>query len=353
MDDDGTVVNNMDKITRRLKMIIQVARYGRLEKTMPPDLAPITPEDLAEIKTFFPLDKFFILGFARSGTTLLTRMIRRHPQVHCNYQAHFFSRSPLLSGMAADPAVREWLGRRSNRWNRGGDLSTTALRAMADYILERDARKEGAVIVGDKSPNVLMNGQAVKEMNLFYPEAKVIYIIRDGRDALISQRFQNFINAPHRLSAENLRIRDDIAKDPTPFLSGERSIFTEKRIRDMSIDWVTNVTETTREGREIYGDRFHILKYKDLLTQPYETISKVWEFLGADPAGLEALVNEEMGFNPDADYQREVAADLVKPLEKGKRGSWRELFTERDKKVFKQIAGQTLIDWGYEPDMEW
>ena len=270
------------------------------------------------MKTFFPMNKFFVFGHARSGTTLLARLIRVHPDVHCNYQAHFFSRPPLLSGMVDDPSVREWLARRSNRWNRGGDLSTLALRVMADYILERDARLEGARIVGDKSPNVLTNGRAITEMNLFYPEAKVVYIVRDGRDALISHRFQHFIDSTRHLRAEDLRIRDVFEANPEQFMSGERSIFTERNIREMSASWARNVIETDREARTIYGENYHALKYEDLLSHPFETISGVWQFLGADPAGLEALINEEMGFNPDADYQQDVASDLVKPLEKGK-----------------------------------
>ena len=60
-----------------------------------------------------------------------------------------------------------------------------------------------------------------------------------------------------------------------------------------------------------------------------------------------------MTSNPDADWQRKKAGDLVAALEKGKRGSWRELFTERDKRIFKEIAGQTLIDWGYEETLDW
>jgi len=343
----------MRKAQQRLALIAQVARYGHLGAQQPEPLEQISPEDLAEIKTFFPMDKFFVFGHARSGTTLLARLIRRHPEIHCNYQAHFFSRPPLLRGMVADPSVREWLARRSNRWNRGGDLSTAALRALADYILERDARLEGAHIVGDKSPNVLLNGQAVEEMNLFYPEGKVVYIVRDGRDALISHRFQHFINATQHLRPEDLAIRDAFESNPALFMSGERSIFTDHSIREMSASWARNVIETDREGRAIYGDRYYALKYENLLTQSFETVSGVWQFLGADPAGLESAIAEEMNYNPDADYQHEVAADLVQPLEKGKRGSWRELFTERDKQVFKENAGQVLIDWGYERDMEW
>ena len=62
----------------------------------PPGSACHYAGEVAEARTFFPLEKFFIFGHARSGTTMLTRLIRLHPEVHCNYQAHFFTRPPLL-----------------------------------------------------------------------------------------------------------------------------------------------------------------------------------------------------------------------------------------------------------------
>ena len=337
----------------RIGMTWQVLLTGRAEPHGYRKIPPITPEEVAEIKNFFPMEKFFIFGHARSGTTLLVRLTRLHPEIHCNYQAHFFSRPPLLSGMVAEQRFGEWLKRPSNRWNRGRDLSPVALRAMADFILERDARQAGKKIVGDKSPNVLLNGRAVREMSTFYPDARLIYIVRDGRDTLVSHRFQNFINAAASLSAKDLAIRDEFAKNPAPFMFGQRSLFTETTMRRMAEGWVKNVTETDQLGREIYRSQYHALKYEDLLKTPYRTIASVWRFLGADPTGLEAVVAQEMGLNPDEDYQRKAAGELVKNLEKGKRGSWRELFTEQDKRIFKEIAGKTLVAWGYERDFEW
>jgi len=338
---------------RRIGIAWRALLTGRLDNRGTRQIPPITMEEVAEVKSFFPMDKFFIFGHARSGTTLLLRLVRLHPQVHCNYQAHFFSRPPLLSGVLADQRFEEWLKRPSNRWNRGQDLSPVALRAMADFILERDARLAGKTIVGDKSPNVLMNGRAVREMSTFYPDARLIYIVRDGRDTLVSHRFQNFIDAADALPAKDLAIRDSFAKDPAPFLSGQRSIFSEGTMRRMAEGWVKNVRETDQLGRQIYGHHYHALKYEDLLKAPYPTISAVWSFLGADPAGLEKVVAAEMQQNPDAEYQRQAADELVENLEKGKRGSWRELFTEQDKRIFKEIAGETLISWGYEKDSEW
>ncbi len=122
------------------------------------EIPPISEEEVAEAKSFFPLDKFFIFGHARSGTTMLARLIRLHPEVHCNYQAHFFTRAPLLESLVADEEVGDWLKRDSNRWNHGKDLSPVVLRVVADYILEREARLEGKRIVGDKSPSSLLDG---------------------------------------------------------------------------------------------------------------------------------------------------------------------------------------------------
>ena len=342
-----------NRAINRFKIAWQALRTGRLENRGTRHIPPITLDEVEEIKTFFPMEKFFIFGHARSGTTLLLRLVRLHPEIHCNYQAHFFTRPPLLSGMAAEERFGEWLSRPSNRWNRGHDLSPVALRSMADFILERDARKAGKTIVGDKSPNVLLNGQAVREMATFYPDARLIYIIRDGRDTLVSHRFQNFIDAPDSLPPMDLALRDEFTKNPEPFMSGQRSIFSERTMRRMAEGWVRNVVETDQLGRELYGSRYHLLKYEDLLKAPFQTIASVWEFLGADSTGLEDVVTDEMSRNPDADYQREAAGDLVKNLEKGKRGSWRELFTDQDKRIFKEIAGETLISWGYEKDLEW
>ena len=146
------------KIKRRLANTFQVLRSGQLESSKSRSIPTITIEEIAEAKEFFPMEKFFIFGHARSGTTLLTRLIRLHPEVHCNYQAHFFTRPPLLSDMAAEKRFGDWLAHPSNRWNRGRDLTPVALRAMSDFILERDARRGGKTIVGDKSPNAFLKG---------------------------------------------------------------------------------------------------------------------------------------------------------------------------------------------------
>ncbi|OGO42544.1 MAG: hypothetical protein A2W36_04055 [Chloroflexi bacterium RBG_16_58_14] len=315
----------------------------------------ISDEEVAEIKAFFPREKFFIFGHARSGTTLLVRLLRLHPEVHCNYQAHFFTRPPLLQSLVEDEKVEAWLTRRSNRWNRGGDLSPVVLRAMSDIILERDARLVDKRIVGDKSPNSLLNGEAVHLLRKVYPDACLIFIVRDGRDAAVSHRFQTFIDSPQHLHVADLSILQDFSRDPKPFLNGKRSIFTHNGIHNAARGWVDNVEGTDSNGKALFAERYISLRFEDLLRQPWEEISRLWGFLGADLSlpGLGAAVQTEMAENPDADWQQQKAGSLVKPVKKGISGTWQELFTERDRQTFKRIAGPTLVAWEYENDLDW
>ena len=339
----------MNRIVRALRLLFT----GKADRFNRRDIPHISKEEVAEAQEFFPMPKFFIFGYARSGTTLLARLLRLHPDVHCNWQAHFFTRPPLLSSMLEDQRFADWLARKSNRWNRGRDLSPVALRAMSDYILERDAMKAGKNVVGDKSPNVLMAGAAVDEVLRIYPDAYVIFIVRDGRDALLSHRFQNFIDGAQFLKRRDLQLRDAFARDPEAFIADGRSIFTAKSMERMAGAWANNVSDTHKKGRKHFDKRYYALRYEDLLVRPYEMLARIWTMLGVESMGMEERVSMEMKQNPDADWQKKKAPELFSALEKGKKGSWRDFFTEADKAHFKSLAGEALEAWGYEDSQEW
>src|SRR5512138_1642668 len=210
----------------RLRSAARILIKGTPERKKRALIPAITAEEVAEVRQFFAREKYFILGHARSGTTLLMRLIRLHPDVHCSYQAHFFTRRPLLASLVDTPEAEEWLKRKSNRWNQGGDLSPLVLRAAADMIMEREAARLGKRIVGDKSPSSTIHGQAVRSMHNVYPDAKLIYIVRDGRDVLVSERFRNLVEESKYLTAEDRRIIEELRTDQAQFTDGRRSIFT-------------------------------------------------------------------------------------------------------------------------------
>ena len=341
--------------TARFRTAARILLKGdpRREKRNP--IPVITPEEVAEIKQFFPREKFFIFGHARSGTTLLMRLARLHPEVHCNYQAHFFTRRPLLKSLVDSPEAEEWLARKSNRWNHGLDLSPLVLRAAADFIMERDAAREGKMIVGDKSPSSTIHGQAVRDMHAVYPDAKLVYIVRDGRDVLISERFRNFVEESRFLSADDKRIIGELRKDLTPFTNGTRSIFTETFIRRVTKGWAANLQETEAEGRRLYGRRFLGLRYEDLLKDPFKELTRLWKFLGVKKIdkSLERKIKVELKSNPDEEWQARRNEEIASFLPKGQAGNWSRLYTDRDKFIFKEVAGEMLVKWGYEKDNNW
>jgi len=339
----------------RIKSAARILLKGDPKKNKRNQIPVITAKEVAEIKQFFPREKFFIFGHARSGTTLLMRLVRLHPEVHCNYQAHFFTRQPLLKSLVSTPEIEEWLTRKSNRWNGGGDLSPIVLRAAADIIMEREAAREGKHIVGDKSPSSTIHGQAVRDMHTVYPDAKLVYIVRDGRDVLISERFRNFVEESKFLSAQDKRIIADLQADPAPFTDGRRSIFTEAMVRRVAKGWSTNLKETDDEGRRLFRRNYFGLRYEDLLKDPFKEMTRLWKFLGVKKvdASLERKIKAEMASNPDEEWQAKRNEGIASFLPKGQAGNWERLFTARDRSAFKQVAGDVLVKWKYEQDEEW
>ncbi len=339
----------------RLRSAARILLKGESNTKTRNPIPAITPEEVAEIKQFFPRDKFFLFGHARSGTTLLMRLTRLHPDVHCNYQAHFFTRKPLLKSLVDSAEIEEWLTRKSNRWNLGRDLSPLVLRAVADFILERDAARAGKSIVGDKSPTSTIHAGVVQDAYALYPDAKIVYIVRDGRDVLISERFRNFVEESRFLTAQDKRILSDMRLDPAPFSNGRRSIFTETFLRNIAKRWADDLTEMDAEARRLYGEQYYSLRYENLLENPFDEMTKLWKFLGVKniDRSLEKQIQIEMASNPDEEWQERRNSDLASFLPKGQAGNWRRLFTERDKRIFKEVAGGILIQWKYEKDDNW
>jgi hypothetical protein len=332
----------------RLKLAAKIILRGSPDQSSRAPIPAITADEVAEARVFFPMEKFFVFGHARSGTTLLMRLLDVHPEVHCSRQAHFFTRGPYLEGLVQDPAVAQWLARGSVRWNRGSDLSAPLLRAAADFILERDARKAGAAIVGDKSPNSLNDGEAVERMHKIYPDGKLIYIIRDGRDAVLSHRFQAFIDATQHLSPEDWRIRQAFEAEPDSFKGDQRSLFTEQGIREYAAGWVRNVESTLAAAQSLYADGHHVMRYEILLAGATQQMKQAWEFLGAsDFAEADQQVAETIGLNRDARWQQQKAGDFASSIPKGKSGGWQGYFSARDRAIFADVAGETLVAWDY------
>src|SRR4028118_2054502 len=226
---------------------------------------------------------FFIAGEMRSGTSWLRRTVSAHPDIACGHEGSFFGRDyhreeiPVYTGpvssfthaLAVSKELEVWHELPWNQWTYGYDEDLRNLtRLSIDYFLAKEVRRTGKRIVGDKSPQ---HTACLDEIHEIYPDARIIHIVRDGRDVAVSAMHHWWRLADDReggmfelpleelrrrdrhpgdravaavprgrrladgreggmfdLSLEELRLRDAYTEDRQGFLASGRSIFTEE-----------------------------------------------------------------------------------------------------------------------------
>jgi Sulfotransferase domain len=245
-------------------------------------------------------------------------------------------------------------------WTRDGDPEQhlAELTALATrHFLATWVSEEGARIVGDKTP--LTAPDVIEEVARMVPEAKVIHIIRDGRDVAVSSIHHIWNHAAdeggiHTLSAEERALRDQYRKDPEGFRREGRSIFIGNRLRSTAKNWATMTARARADGRRLLGDGYIEVRYEDLLADPEREVERVLAFLGASTsrAAVSTCV-KAASFERGTRGRRAGEEDSTAFLRKGVAGDWRGVFGESDRQVFKEQAGDLLIELGYEQGPDW
>jgi Sulfotransferase family len=304
----------------------------------------------------------------RSGTSWLSRTLDTHPEILCQGEGGFFGRDQsteeipvykgptpsLYNALAECGGFREWHSLLWNAWARGDfEEDARALARLAiDYYLSKEQFKSGKRFIGDKSP---LHTDHVDEIFEFYPDAKVIHIIRDGRDVAVSLMHHFWRLAKDKggvfdLEPEELDKRDAYYADPEGFLKSGRSIFTEERLRQMAVRWNRRVTKASQEGITLFGTNYRQLRYEDLLAVPDANLKNLVAFLGArtDNDTISRCIRDN-SFEKLADRSR-GQEDAASFFRKGVVGDWRGVFTRRDEEIYAQIAGRTLESMGYSID---
>jgi hypothetical protein len=306
---------------------------------------------------------FFVVGQQKSGTTWLMRMLDAHPEILCKGEGRFFGAewrqknlkdadvrrpaSSLYNALLDAEYLRVWIERSVWSSDEPADEHLDNLARLAvDYFLKNELVKTGKKIVGDKSP--LLTSGTVKEISRIYPEAKVIHIIRDGRDAAVSAVYhsQNF-------GRKNEATGFHHENSPQSQETGE-SMFTEDLLRKLASDWNERVERTVEEGPVLLGDNYLEVYYEDLLQKPEAEFGTLLEFLGAtaDAETVRCCV-AAASFQKLSQGRKPGQEDATSFFRKGVAGDWRNVFTDWDKEVFKEEAGKLLIRLGYEHGEGW
>ena len=301
---------------------------------------------------------FFVIGQQKSGTTWLMRTLDAHPEILCRGEGRFFGAnwrqegvkrvdpkrppSSLYNAILGSEYLRLWVERSVwSRNDRADEHLANLTRMAVDYFLVGELTKTGKRMVGDKSP--LLTPETIREISGIYPEAKVVHIIRDGRDAAVSaaHHSRNFGKRGRgsRTSGKEAR-------------SG--SVFAEGQLEKLAADWAARVGKTVEDGPALLGEGYAEVRYEDLLSQPEEEVRRLLGFLGADVDGetVERCV-QAGSFERLSKGRKRGEEDPSSFFRKGVAGDWRRGFTEEDRRIFKKEAGELLIKLRYEKDFDW
>ena len=316
---------------------------------------------------------FFVVGLAKSGTTWLMKTLDAHPEVLCKGEGRFFGEeyrrevlaqtqtkqqpSSLYNALLGSEYLRLWIER--SVWSRGGEVNghiRDLVRLATEYFLTTELSKSGKKVVGDKTP--LLGPKFVEEIHEIYPEARVIHIIRDGRDQAVSFIHQQGNRAKrgrtHRLSPEELAKSEAYRRSPRELVETGEGMFAEKTLRKAAENWALRVGRAVEDGPALFGDRYTEVRYEDLLERPNEEVERLLGFLGVDTD--ESLVERCVGsasFEKLSRGRERGEEDPSSFYRKGVAGDWKRLFNERDRQVYKEEAGELLIRLGYENDGGW
>jgi hypothetical protein len=286
----------------------------------------------------------FVVGVGRSGTTLLRMMLDAHPELAIPPETHFINPFIQASGrLRFNPriACRTIVHDQRRRWNDFGlaeeDLlaryeaidpfnTSDALRAF--YELYAD--KHGKPRWGDKTPDYI---RKMKKIQKTLPEARFIHVIRDGRDAGLSQ---------------NSRIRKR-GKHPVP-------------PREMARRWRKRILKAKDDAAEV--QHYIEVRYEDLVADTEAVLRRVCEHveLAYDPVMLryyeraEERLQEMAGAlpakkgRPEREAGERVAAHALttKPPDPGRLQVWKQEMSEAENAEFEEAAGYLLDDLGYE-----
>jgi Sulfotransferase family len=287
----------------------------------------------------------FVVGVGRSGTTLLRLMLDAHPRLAIPPETHFVLQLIQTSGkLRFNPeiAARAIVEDPNRRW---GDfaLEHTDLLARFETIEEFNtadalrefyglyARRHDKPRWGDKTPDYV---RKMKKIQNTLPEARFIHVIRDGRDAGLSQ---------------NARIERRGHREPIP-------------PRELARRWRKRVAKAREDADELDG--YLEIRYEDLVTDPEAALRRVCELidLDYDPAMLgyherAAERLEEMAAalpakagRPEREAGERVAAHemTTKPPTTERVAVWKQEMSADEVAEFEQMAGYLLDDLGYE-----
>jgi len=270
----------------------------------------------------------FVTGFQRSGTTLLRLMLDSHPELAIPLDttglwARYEPRLPgfgpledsgnlrrLVDALLAEERIRLW-----EVSLRPGQVIGASQRPGFAGVIEgfyrAYAAHHGKARWGDKDPGNMLRLASVLR---WFPDSRIVHIVRDGRDACMSLLKQEF--------------------------GGDDLLRCAEQWREQ-VWWVRQI------GGILGVDRYFELRYEDLVEDPERALRPLSAFLGLDwsPAMLE--YHRRVG-DAVPDEKRHIWPLLDRPPQAAARYRWKREMPLGERICFEKRAGRVLAECGYE-----
>lgn len=280
----------------------------------------------------------FACGVPRSGTTLLQRMLDGHPDLAVANDSHFIPRALELTNKRLIEIAQDGnpilltpeLANRVfqyHRFYRMGITKTEFNRVLHDSETYRDlvsglyelyARKRNKRLGGEKTPDYV---RRLKLLHAQFPTAKLIHLIRDGRDVALS-------------------LREWASPNKGP---GRLAMWEPNWVAVSALWWRWMVVEARKQMAAVEPGVYFEVHYEELVAEPEMTLRSVCEFLEIDYC--EQMVNYHLGKSRAANKLSAKSAWLAP--QQGLR-DWRREMKPEQVQLFEVLASDALQEFGYE-----
>jgi len=188
-------------------------------------------------------------------------------------------------------------------------------------------------------------------------------LVRDGRDVVVSWIYHLmricakdgycviydwYGDTPHmRSKVEKYKNDNNYFSDHPEELVQEAD---EKWFRGMCGNWAWFQKDSQEAMEEMAQGSTYTLFYEKLHSETDEERQRLYKFLGLDVERRRPLTPKTLpGFGRNTQESQHGESFF----RKGEPGDWKRYATPLFKKWFKEVAGNSLIFYGYEKDKEW
>ncbi len=259
----------------------------------------------------------FVQGLWRSGTSWVGQMIDSDPAVYiCPHELQSFMRMLAVTQFGEPIASNPFLQVRH------AAARKTAFLAMLLHL--QQSEKPGARLIGERSP-----GADVWLLKENFPEAKLVIMLRDGRDICVSSAHLAAATGANRnlIDASSGKVQlDHVIASALAYGDCVPQYFSLQAA---------------------HPDDVLLVHYEDLHRDTLSELTKVFAFLGLahDRATIEAICRTHALSQKDARTTNRNDAGFW--VRKGAVGDWRKHLDEVSIRTYEAIAGPALQQAGY------